>query len=76
VRLDSAKVFIVYWFSANYASCSAVMFHAVGAMLTQPSDEVLALCSFSGGGVERCALGIVGNPVEVRSTYVLYQGKV
>jgi hypothetical protein len=35
-------------------------------VLAKPSDEVLALGSFSGGGVERWAFGVVGNPVEVR----------
>src|SRR6202011_2518449 len=47
------------------AVCS-VIFRAVGVMLAKPSDEVLALGSFSGGGVERCAFGVVGDPVEVR----------
>ena len=50
------------------AGVSAVRFRAVGAVLAKPSDEVLALGSFSGGGVERCAFGVVGDPVEVRST--------
>ena len=46
--------------------CSAVRLCAVGAVVAKPSDEVLALGSFSGGGVERCAFGVVGDPVEVR----------